>query len=477
MPAIINGLSVSEAQVQGLVQDHAETISSSGSNHESLFITGDSDDETKKAARGIDTSKPKNDSMKKTAGLDPSAQPFHPSRTGFGIPTSKPNLFAKVGTFGLPTPLTSVSQPSNSSVTLKPNTPNLSVPNPFDQPPKFNFWPNKTTTTHDNSTSSSTTTFPAAPLVQESKPPEGPPTDIFKIPAPFQTDLKEKKPFFGAQYEWGKPPPPKESISSPPSPKSSDSSPQVSLAPNAQAIKPSMTISPLSQWSKSPDTTKIATAITPSFEWPKPSAATQASQSDQKLASIWPKSSTTQESTSHFAFLNEPPTTEKSNSFFAFLNEPTIPPISSSTDKSKMPSPFSVLNDTNPPADSSNSSSQFAPSQVTPKLSKLDPVQPAAESSKNPQQLASKSTPAEQLPSLQEPKQSPLTPATTPAEQAKEKPLEPDPRSAVLEELSTSLVMSENGLLQQFVEYTLSSVVKNAFHQVKDQRSWERAGQ
>lgn len=92
------------------------------------------------------------------------------------------------------------------------------------------------------------------------------------------------------------------------------------------------------------------------------------------------------------------------------------------------------------------------------------------------QELADKLT-TKQLPPLPELKQSSITPASTPAEQATVQVPKPDPRPAVLEDLSTSLMMDENGLLSQFIEYTLSHVVNDAIDKVNDQQSWERAGQ
>lgn len=506
MPAVINGLSVSEAQAQGLVQDPAESFSSSASNNESLFVTGDSDDETKKEVRETDTSKPKDKSTKKTAVIDPSTQPFVPSPTIFGTPSSKPNPFATVGTFGVPTPLTSVSQPSNSSAITKPSTPTLSGSNPFDTPPKFNFWPNRTAT-NDSSLSLPTTTPPAALPVQETKPPEDPPSSIFKVPAPFQTDSKSTKPLFGAQNEKSLNSP----ISTPPSPKTSDSTTQVGLIPSAPAPNPSATISNPFQWPKPPVATETAPVSKPFFDWQKPSAATQAPQSDQKLTSLSeaPKPPTAREPSSTFSFLNEPPKTKESSSPFSFLNElpkteessspfptlneppkpevsnppfvfpnePTIPPKPSPTDDSGMPSPFSAPIDSSSAADLSKLSGQFSPSQITPMLPNQDPIQPATESSMNIQELASKLAPANKLSPLPKPKLSPFMPATSPAEQAKVKPPEPDPRPAILEQLSASLMTDEGSLFAQFMEYTLSSVIKNAFYQVKDEQSWERAGQ
>ena len=467
MPAVVNGLSVSEAQAQGFIQDPGETISSSDSNSEPLFVTGQSDDDTKTEALEADASKPKDGSTNKSAGFNPIAQPFVPSPTVFGTPSSKPNPFAKVGTgiFGQPTPLTSSSQPSDSSPILKPSISNLNGSNPFDQPPKFNFRPDRTTT-DDSSTSPPNETPPASSHVHESKP-EDLARPIFKIPGPFQTDPK-------AQDEWLKPS--NKPTSTPPSPKNLGSFPQVSLTSNAPPPKPS---TPYFQWPEPPETTKVATATAPFFQWPEPRPATQASQSDLKLKPVSeaPKLPKTQETSSLSSFSSEPPTTEGSASPFDFLNEPPVPPMPSTTDNFKPSLPLSALKDSNPAADPSKLSGHYEPSPSTPNLSEQAHSEPAADRSKGPQELTTKLTRAQQLQSLPVSKISPFAPAKTPAEQAKVNAPKPDPRPAVLEDLTNSLVMAENGLLQQFIEYTLSSVVKTAFHQVKDERSWERAGQ
>lgn len=52
-----------------------------------------------------------------------------------------------------------------------------------------------------------------------------------------------------------------------------------------------------------------------------------------------------------------------------------------------------------------------------------------------------------------------------------------DPRPAVLDTLAEGLLMEDHGLLQQFIEYTIGPIVQEAFREVEDDRSWERASQ
>lgn len=53
----------------------------------------------------------------------------------------------------------------------------------------------------------------------------------------------------------------------------------------------------------------------------------------------------------------------------------------------------------------------------------------------------------------------------------------PDPRPAVLDALTESLMMDDQGLLQQYIEYTVGPIIHHAFLEVEDDRSWSRASQ
>ena len=53
----------------------------------------------------------------------------------------------------------------------------------------------------------------------------------------------------------------------------------------------------------------------------------------------------------------------------------------------------------------------------------------------------------------------------------------PNPRPAVLDALAEGLMMDDQGLLQQFIEFTVGPIVHQAFLEVEDDESWNRASQ
>ena len=61
--------------------------------------------------------------------------------------------------------------------------------------------------------------------------------------------------------------------------------------------------------------------------------------------------------------------------------------------------------------------------------------------------------------------------------QAKIGPPKPDPRPKALEKLSNSVMLQEDGLLQQFLDFTMGPIISQAMIQVQDENSWEEAGQ
>lgn len=69
-----------------------------------------------------------------------------------------------------------------------------------------------------------------------------------------------------------------------------------------------------------------------------------------------------------------------------------------------------------------------------------------------------------------------FTPAAPLAQQEKET-VRSDSRSRVLDSISTSLVLDDGGIMDQFLEFTLADVINDAARQVEDERSWTKAGQ
>lgn len=52
-----------------------------------------------------------------------------------------------------------------------------------------------------------------------------------------------------------------------------------------------------------------------------------------------------------------------------------------------------------------------------------------------------------------------------------------DPESSVSNELANAVMRDNNGLLQQFLEYTIGSMIASSIAQLQDERSWEEASQ
>lgn len=52
-----------------------------------------------------------------------------------------------------------------------------------------------------------------------------------------------------------------------------------------------------------------------------------------------------------------------------------------------------------------------------------------------------------------------------------------DPESSVSNELADAVMRDDNGLLQQFLEYTVGPMITSSIAQLQDERSWEEASQ
>ncbi|KAL8836870.1 MAG: hypothetical protein Q9170_002761 [Blastenia crenularia] len=194
---------------------------------------------------------------------------------------------------------------------------------------------------------------------------------------------------------------------------------------------------------------------------------------------------------------------EASSSPFSFLNPTPARPITpSSTFFSQAPAP--VINKEADPNTSQPSSSSFFPQSSTsnlqientneqphkspgePGFSFAKPIfQSAAPSTFSPDSQtvdsSSRIPPPSSNPARQTsntPPFAPFEPRFSPAPNSAPEPAPlkaPDPRPAVLDALAEGLLMEDQGLLQQFIEYTIGPIVREAFLEVDGERSWERA--
>ena len=79
--------------------------------------------------------------------------------------------------------------------------------------------------------------------------------------------------------------------------------------------------------------------------------------------------------------------------------------------------------------------------------------------------------------SSQTPPARPLPQPIPPYEQTRIGPPKPDPRPKALDQLAVAFVGEDEGLLQQFLEYTISPIIVKAMDQVKAERLREEIGQ
>ena len=52
-----------------------------------------------------------------------------------------------------------------------------------------------------------------------------------------------------------------------------------------------------------------------------------------------------------------------------------------------------------------------------------------------------------------------------------------DPESSMSNEIANAVMRDNNGLLQQFLEYTIAPMITSSIAQLQDERSWEEASQ
>lgn len=445
-PAVINGLSASQAKSQGLVYDSAAETSSV-SDQEPLFV--EDLDEEQANARSRSATPDQNDEIQNNSTeLNPSASPFTPTPNLCGFPTpSRPSL-SSGSIFGMPTPPTSTTSTTDPLSIFNPGAVETRKPDPFGTRQTPNFFQG----TNDRSILSTTNEPTAQQKDIFKQPPSlfaGQPPLSFGIP-PLFGDKDKIKDSNGDTQDASK------DITSKPA----DSLFSTSKAKDTSSTTPAST---LFQSSTSSSTLFQPTPTT-SSPFPNPSST-----------SLFPPPKTT------FAY-NEPPSTETSYPFSKFLPATGKPMFTTQGDFSK-PAPPNIDPCSFKPttADtSSTSTTQSQPSFFPPSIAPVpqtaiyQPTTPFSpmDTSQSPVRAEPTTAPSALSPNAP---RSPYTPTSSPAEQAKARPPRADPRPAALDNLSQAMMMDDEGLLSQFVEYTIGPVIAESFRQVKDERSWAKA--
>ncbi|KAI4177779.1 MAG: hypothetical protein LQ343_000243 [Gyalolechia ehrenbergii] len=438
-PAIINGMTVAQAQAQGsVVEEYSDNEGSSTANDETLFLP-DGVNTTEPSTRA--TTDSKKSEVPKPQEKPREAPPtstllFQPSATTFTVSEEpKPNPSISTTFFGKPS--ISAQPPSNTqpfapqSIPSKPAT-----SSPFsiqDQP-----------------------SFATSPLSSLGKPESQPPS-----------------------FDFAK------SVTSPTPPDSTQSgSPSRSIFDS----KPSHTIEhPRFGFGTFSETHQIGANDASQSEYKGKSTEFPAGPSSFKAAE--PAGSEQKASASPFAFLNPTPKTSPMPPFKLFPQAsapipnkeplPQIPPPPFSP-FAPPSAPLNTPSESTPenpdiPANkfglsfaesASPAKSSFPPNSIIKEASAL-PSPPPLPNAANPIHK----TPTTDLWARPEPSPSPTsTTGPTVSEVA-------DPRPTVLDALAEGLLMEDQGLLQQFIEYTVGPIVSEAFREVEDERSWKRARQ
>ena len=436
LSAIIDGVLIFESQ--SVTGDSSGAENSSHSDHESLFITGDSDDEEMKDSSPIEAAILKKGPLQHTSKLNSSANPFEPAPSVNGTTATNAAPFANAVSFGKPTSFASSTPPfGNSSTVTKSNTPSSSDPTPLNQqPPKFNFFPPSTTTELTNNmlpASSLTAIKPTVNVLPTSTGNPSPEPKKTLFPSPSTYTLDPTKFSFGSSplFEAAKA---KGNADNHDVTNISDNSMSRSSIPSFQ--DPKISILPTQ-----PSFSSSATATAP------PSASFSSPLS-------FPKSSETSTTPASTPFSTISPK--------SFPTTQAIPPLTTS------PATLSFAS-----FSKSNSRDEALKPASSPKPMPVTNTGPFSGNFKIlPQASSSTATPISSKPTLD-----PFVPTLSPAKQAKVSPPKPDPRPAVLNLIANSMMLDDAGLLEQFLEYTLGPIIQDSFRQVEDERSWDTARQ
>ncbi|KAL8701283.1 MAG: hypothetical protein Q9224_000576, partial [Gallowayella concinna] len=434
LPAAINGLTAAQAQAQGLVaEDSSDNEGSSVANEETLFLPsngGPINPAKEPRANGIkpniasaqdktreEDSKPNPFQLKSSApSFIASGKPKDDTSVFFGKP-SPPTLFQSTNPFPAPPVNNPGSAASNPFGNLKkPDT----VPGPFSS---LNKPESAFDTTRPNSLAQPSPTI-TAPL----------PRSVFDLNPSSTSD------------------PPKVSFGTSPLFDQSETG-QLAQTEKKDAI---ITSPPGPRLEIAQPTVNDSRSSDTSISFPKPSTPFASSSTlFPQIPTTNAERDTNQKSLAP-AFTSLLPSTtsssESSNLAITKFDKPAASPIIDfAKPTTSTPKPFFSFptNDKSDPGAKSSKQTHAQPTPVT--------TSPTFKAPKLPESQSHAAFPAVQ---------SPKTAVATP---------QPDPRPAILDALAEGLMMDDQGLLQQFIEFTVAPIVHQAYHEVEDEKSWKRA--
>ncbi|KAL8927951.1 MAG: hypothetical protein Q9208_002026 [Pyrenodesmia sp. 3 TL-2023] len=430
LPAVINGVTASQAQAQGLVaEDYSDNEGPTTASDDSLFLPD-----------GPAIAEPAEQANTKGASLPPPYPIMKPSEapsniTNFLQPSTTPFKFSE-------TPKIDVSTSSffgKPSITASSQQTTFQFVNSQSNPH------NTATTPFSSQSVSEVKTSPFSSLSRpELKPPD---LDLVKpFSSQAQPDLDFKIPSVSEKFNsqsTSSADPPKLSFgaSSPPNSTwtpSDFSTEEIDTHINFSARLGSNDVDP-----------RVDESRASSFGLYKPTSASNRSTST--LFSPAPASAATQDTSLK--------TIKPSSSAFFSTTAPSSPP----SDKAASTTTSSLTQPSTQPSTQSLNSSLFPSADKTAKSS----AQPSSQLLSALQSQRFKAPPPSSFTS--NPVSSGISaPGPVVTETV-------DPRPAVLDALAEGLLMEDHGLLQQFIEYMIGPIVHEAFHEVEDDRSWQRA--
>ena len=456
LSAIVRGLSASQAQSQGLLSDSAAETSSI-SDAEPLFVEDPDEEQTSTGSRA-GTPELKDDTTK----LNPNANPSNPTSTPFQSLAPSSDPFASRSAFGKPSVFgASVPAPDFSSIS-KAAASETEKPNPFGTQPKPKFVfpavPDTSKQGNNEKSTRATTNASTAQQAQHVSPfgkspslPAQAPSISFGTSPLFE--INDKGQDSNSAFKSSTSAASKNSTSMPADtifskskaqePPSATPASLFQFPTSTSTLSPSTTTSsPLLNLSPTPflfPTKTTPTSNEPPLRQSSSPFPTFFSPTDQ---SLFP----TQADSNQPRNVNSEPSAPKATTLGTFSTPTTLP-----QSFIFQPSIASV-----PQTGASQTASPF----------------PSIDTSKPQVQPEIGATPSPLIPNAP---RSPFTPVLPPAERAKAKIPRLDPRPAALEKLAHAMVMDDEGLLSQFVEYTIGPIIAASFRQVKDERSWAKA--
>lgn len=476
LPAVVNGISAAQAQSQGLIEVASDADTASVANSEPLFV-GESDVESVSSQSRSGSPQDSRDDNGEASQLNPAATPFDPKPTTT-TSFARPNPFQAATTFGKPsgTPVQTNSKPVFD---FNPKSTNRAAHTPFEskQPPKFNFLPpengskakeSKDTPGAFGTKESPKTTFPPTKMGSE-------PSNISNSPGPSSfAPAIDKKTTFGqpsttfpttTSAEQPKAVAEKVPISSeapvPSKPKSVFDLATAPSAPYAFSFETSPLFGLADGDSRSHDTKSNPLQSLESNDLTTP--APQQKDAAIKLPSSQASSGSHSISSSPF----QPST--------SVIKETTLPqaasPKPTNSSRPLMPTSQSQFN--------SKSSLPFPafPSSTAPVFP--PPLSPLSNQSAQAVQTPN-SVPEHTASNLQEASK---TPVVKPSDfqpgqkQSTFSTTQLDPKSVALDQLSKSMLLEDNGIIQHFIEFSVGPIIKASIAQFNDDLSWKEASQ